>query len=65
MHADVHLQIHQLHATELHREAAATARSRTTPHPSAPAFRVRLGWKLVETGLRLVTAADRPVTLAA
>ncbi|MCX5226490.1 hypothetical protein ABZY16_13780 [Streptomyces sp. NPDC006553] len=61
MHADIHLQLHQLHAAELHREAAATA-----PRAPGPALRVQLGWRLVELGLRLATPAHRsPVTLAA
>ncbi|WP_328944454.1 hypothetical protein OG259_25995 [Streptomyces sp. NBC_00250] len=64
MHADIHLQLHQLHAAELHREAAAA--TATAPRPLAPALRVQLGWRLVELGLRLATPADRrPVTLAA
>ncbi|MGW6967435.1 hypothetical protein ACWGET_25690 [Streptomyces zaomyceticus] len=61
MHADIHHQLHQLHAAELHRAAATTA-----PRVPRPAFRVQLGWRLVEWGLRLVTPAHRrPVTLAA
>ncbi|MEV6245391.1 hypothetical protein AB0M38_04190 [Streptomyces sp. NPDC051742] len=60
MNADIHLQLHQLHAAELHREAAATV-----PHPSGSTLRVQLGWRLVELGLRMATPAHRPVTLAA
>ncbi|MFF3836136.1 hypothetical protein [Streptomyces sp. NPDC001930] len=61
MHADIHLQLHQLHAAALHREAAATA-----PRVPGPALRVQLGWRLVELGLRLATPTlRRPVTLAA
>ncbi|MFH9722398.1 hypothetical protein ACH4M4_05475 [Streptomyces sp. NPDC017254] len=66
MHADIHLQLHQLHAAELHREAAATARPDTGPRLPGPTLRVQLGWRLVELGLRLATPAHRrPVTLAA
>ncbi|WP_406058683.1 hypothetical protein OG462_17705 [Streptomyces sp. NBC_01077] len=70
MHADIHLQLHQLHAAELHREAAG--RRHPAPRPSTSAstststLRVQLGWRLVELGLRLATPAHRrPVTLAA
>ncbi|MFI1718408.1 hypothetical protein ACIGW4_29720 [Streptomyces sp. NPDC053513] len=62
MHADIHLQLHALTAEELRRKAAAV-------RPQAPArlpvLRSRLGWKLVELGLRLVTPAHRPAVLAA
>ncbi|MFB6528272.1 MULTISPECIES: hypothetical protein [unclassified Streptomyces] len=61
MHADIHLQLHQLHAAELHRAAATTA-----PRTPGPALRVQLGWRMVELGLRLATPAHRhPVSLAA
>ncbi|MFJ9581480.1 hypothetical protein ACIRQF_34475 [Streptomyces sp. NPDC101191] len=50
MHADIHLTLHRLTAAEL-QEAAAVA-APTTP------VRVRLGWRLVECGLRL--AVPRP-----
>ncbi|WP_329279252.1 hypothetical protein [Streptomyces sp. NBC_00691] len=61
MHADIHLQLHQLHAAELHRTAAATA-----PRVPGPTLRVQLGWRLVELGLRLATPAQRgPIALAA
>ncbi|MFD5033806.1 hypothetical protein ACFVWX_21025 [Streptomyces sp. NPDC058220] len=63
MHSDVHLQLHALRADELRREAAG----RPDLHPAvrpAPraglrtdyraALRTRLGWTLVELGLRLV-----------
>ncbi|MFD3995866.1 hypothetical protein [Streptomyces sp. NPDC058548] len=65
MHADIHLQLHQLHAAELHREAATTAPHTPAPRAPGPALRVQLGWRLVELGLRLATPAHRhPVTLA-
>ncbi|MEU6878484.1 hypothetical protein [Streptomyces sp. NPDC046712] len=58
MHADIHLQLHRLHAGEL-RNAAAQAPPRTP-------LRTQVGWALVELGLRLaVPASPRPVTLAA
>ncbi|MGR8010270.1 hypothetical protein [Streptomyces hypolithicus] len=53
MHSDVHLQLHHLRATELHRQAAAYARDRRPrPAPAVP-LRARLGWIMVEVGLRL------------
>ncbi|WP_411110243.1 hypothetical protein [Streptomyces sp. c-19] len=60
MNADIHLQLHRLHAADLRREAAATA-----PRPSDTTLRVQLGWRLVELGLRMAMPAHRPVTLAA
>ncbi|MFE6849616.1 hypothetical protein ACFVDH_02340 [Streptomyces sp. NPDC057674] len=61
MHADIHLQLHQLHAAELHRAAATTA-----PRVPGPALRIQLGWRLVELGMRLATPAHQhPVGLAA
>ncbi|MER5962470.1 hypothetical protein [Streptomyces sp. NPDC002057] len=65
MHADLHLRLHRLRAGELHRAAAAAARSRTAPHRPSLALRVRLGWKLVEWGLRMATPTGRPAPLAA
>ncbi|MFF0431868.1 hypothetical protein ACFYU9_06545 [Streptomyces sp. NPDC004327] len=56
MHADVHLTLHRLTATEL-REAAATT------VPAAP-LRVQLGWKLVEFGLRLAVPEPRRTTVS-
>ncbi|MFC9700135.1 hypothetical protein ACFTWD_05500 [Streptomyces sp. NPDC056943] len=64
MHADIHLHLHALTATELQSEAAAARRSAAGQTPTAP-LRVQLGWKLVELGLRMATPANRPVTLAA
>ncbi|MFI8768475.1 hypothetical protein ACIGN6_26715 [Streptomyces sp. NPDC053792] len=53
MHADIHLQLHALTAEELRHQAAAVR-----PHsPATPAVpvRIRLGWRLVEFGLKLAT----------
>ncbi|GAA3395151.1 hypothetical protein [Streptomyces roseoviridis] len=55
MHCDVHLMLHALTADELRRTAAEST-------PAVP-LRVRLGWTLVEFGLRL--AASRPRTAPA
>ncbi|WP_225802899.1 hypothetical protein [Streptomyces sp. NK15101] len=62
MHADIHLQLHALTAEELRNEAAAV---RPDAPARVPALRARLGWKLVELGLRLVTPARHPAALAA
>ncbi|MFF3717956.1 hypothetical protein [Streptomyces prasinus] len=57
MHSETHLALHRIRATELRTEAdahrlAATARSTRHPRP----LRARLGWILVEVGLRLAAA---------
>ncbi|MEU6169271.1 hypothetical protein [Streptomyces tanashiensis] len=62
MHADIHLQLHALTASELRHEAAAVRPPAAAP---APALRARLGWRLVELGLRMVAPADSPAVLAA
>ncbi|WP_369144490.1 hypothetical protein [Streptomyces sp. R44] len=65
MHADIHLQLHALTAAELRREAAAVRPSATPRVPALRTLRARLGWTLVEWGLRMATPAHRPATLAA
>ncbi|MEV7872115.1 hypothetical protein AB0P17_39785 [Streptomyces sp. NPDC088124] len=57
MHADVHLTLHHLRAAELRREAAGPHRPRRQLRIRTN-LRTRLGWSLVELGLRLV---NRPV----
>ncbi|MFI6085875.1 hypothetical protein ACIBBB_33890 [Streptomyces sp. NPDC051217] len=52
--SDVHLQLHSIRATELRAEAAAYR----SPSP-APRWQTRLGWLLVEYGLRLVNRPAR------
>ncbi|MYS07189.1 hypothetical protein GTW71_12230 [Streptomyces sp. SID6041] len=65
MHPDIHLQLHRLHAAELHDEAAATA-PRTPDRTPGRVLRVQLGWRLVELGLRLATPPrSRTAPLAA
>ncbi|WP_031076351.1 hypothetical protein [Streptomyces sp. NRRL S-118] len=53
MHPDIHRQLHALRAAELHR-AARPRRRPVPPRRRRPAVRVRVGWVLVELGLRLV-----------
>ncbi|MFE6195687.1 hypothetical protein [Streptomyces sp. NPDC057838] len=48
MHPDIHLALHHARAAELRAEAG--------PRPaSRPDLRTRLGWTLVEVGLKLAT----------
>ncbi|WKX70599.1 hypothetical protein [Streptomyces sp. XD-27] len=64
MHSDIHLRLHHLRAEQLHQEARAVrsvrAAAGTRPRPVRPPhppglLRRRVGWGLVELGLRLVT----------
>lgn len=48
MHADVHHLLHTVRATELHDNAVEFRLPRTS-------LRTRVGWALVEVGLRLTT----------
>ncbi|MGW0289559.1 hypothetical protein [Streptomyces tuirus] len=54
MHPDIHLALHHARATEL--------RAETEPRP-APRhnLRTRLGWTLIEVGLKLATRPRQPV----
>ena len=63
-HAETSLALYRVHAAEFQAEAAAyrlatAARRSRTRH----ALRVRLGWTLVEAGLRLA-AAPKPAAVA-
>ncbi|MFE3248917.1 hypothetical protein [Streptomyces sp. NPDC059209] len=60
--SDVHLHLHSIRATELRAEAAAHRHRAVRPRtPAATPARVRarLGWLLVELGLRLVNRPAR------
>ncbi|MFF9015242.1 hypothetical protein ACF09C_20030 [Streptomyces sp. NPDC014870] len=59
MHADVHLLLHDLRAAELHDTATESGKHTL---PGTP-MRTRLGWTLVELGLRLAVPGVRPVTV--
>ncbi|MEV8402840.1 hypothetical protein ACWFRQ_23955 [Streptomyces niveus] len=61
MHTDIHLRLHALRAADLRTEAAAYRLSRAAA-PAPGGLRGRLGWFLVEAGLRLVH--HRPVHVA-
>ncbi|MFD5898386.1 MULTISPECIES: hypothetical protein [unclassified Streptomyces] len=55
--SDVHLHLHSLRAAELRAEAAAYRHRAVRREARA---RARLGWLLVELGLRLVNGPSRP-----
>ncbi|MET9405595.1 hypothetical protein ABZX90_07395 [Streptomyces sp. NPDC002935] len=53
MHPDTHLQLHHLRAAELRAEADAYRLTTETRSPGR--LRARVGWTLVEVGLRLAS----------
>ncbi|MER5468899.1 hypothetical protein [Streptomyces sp. NPDC002685] len=53
MHPDTHLQLHHLRAAELRTEADAYRLTTETRSPGR--LRARVGWTLVEVGLRLAS----------
>ncbi|GAA3769598.1 hypothetical protein ACFS5L_36575 [Streptomyces phyllanthi] len=55
MDPETHLALHRLRATELRDEADAYRLARAARRRSY-GFRTRLGWTLVEVGLRLASA---------
>ncbi|OMI33782.1 hypothetical protein [Streptomyces sparsogenes] len=61
---DIHLRLHRIRAERLRHEAprARPARPASSPHAARRARRLRsrLGWTLVEVGLRLATPRPRP-----
>ncbi|MET9435223.1 hypothetical protein [Streptomyces sp. NPDC006551] len=58
MHADIHLELHRLRAADLEHRVACTP-------PHTP-LRTRLGWTMVEVGLKLaIPSTARPTALAA
>ncbi|MET9898495.1 hypothetical protein [Streptomyces sp. NPDC006446] len=54
MHPDTHLQLHHLRAADLRAEADAYRLTAETGNPRR--LRARVGWTLVEVGLRLASA---------
>ncbi|MFF9216432.1 hypothetical protein [Streptomyces viridosporus] len=64
MHPETRLALHHVRVADLRAEAdahrlAGAARGRRSPHD----LRGRLGWTLVEVGLRLVTAPRAATTV--
>ncbi|GAA0933215.1 hypothetical protein [Streptomyces thermoalcalitolerans] len=57
---EIHLVLHRVRAAELHARAAAHRRATAAVRPRA--LRARLGWTLVEIGLRLATTAPKPAS---
>jgi hypothetical protein len=55
VHPDVHLLLHHQRAAALH----AAAQRSPVPARAPRTLRTRLGWTLVELGLRLATAPPR------
>ncbi|MFF4246720.1 hypothetical protein ACFYY2_19955 [Streptomyces sp. NPDC001822] len=53
MHCDIHLVLHDLRAAELHATAAVF-------RPARPGLRHRMGWTMIELGLRLTQASPAP-----
>ncbi|MEU6007771.1 MULTISPECIES: hypothetical protein [unclassified Streptomyces] len=58
MHAETHLVLHRTRATEFRAEADAYRLAARTDGPGA--LRTRLGWTLVELGLRLAAPRTAP-----
>ncbi|MFI6375838.1 hypothetical protein [Streptomyces sp. NPDC050546] len=59
MHPDIHLALHHARAAELRAEAGAPRPVRAR---QGHRLRTRLGWTLVEVGLRLATRTPGPAT---
>lgn len=58
MHSDIHILLHTYRAAELQREAAEF-----TPAPR-PRLRQRMGWTMIELGLRLAQSRPHPARAA-
>lgn len=54
MHSETHLQLHHVRAAELRAQADAHRLATEARRPGE--LRTRLGWTLVEVGLRLASA---------
>lgn len=54
MHFETHLALHRIHAAELRAEADAYRLAAMVRRPRD--LRTRLGWTLVDVGLRLIVA---------
>ncbi|MFD6281085.1 hypothetical protein ACFWFI_36835 [Streptomyces sp. NPDC060209] len=58
MHSDIHVLIHAYRAAELHHEAAAFRPA------DRPMLRQRMGWTMIELGLRLAQPGPLPARAA-
>ncbi|MGW3957279.1 hypothetical protein ACWEKM_41810 [Streptomyces sp. NPDC004752] len=61
MHAETHLALHHIRAAELHGEADAYRLAALARRPRD--LRARLGWTLVEIGLRLAATPRSAATV--
>ncbi|NEC89674.1 hypothetical protein [Streptomyces sp. SID12501] len=59
MNPDTHLALHRLRAADLHAEADAQRLALAARRPPQ-GLRTRVGWTLVEVGLRLASVPPRP-----
>lgn len=60
MHSETHLALHRIRDTELRAQAEAYRLAASVGHLRA--LRARLGWTLVELGLRIAAAPRAAVT---
>ncbi|MCW8218441.1 MULTISPECIES: hypothetical protein [Streptomyces] len=60
MHSDIHAMLHTYRSTDLRDEAAEAAEARVP----GPGLRHRMGWTMVELGLRLAQSRPVPVRTA-
>ncbi len=61
-HPEIHLALHRARAAGLHAEADAYRLAASAGRPRR--IRARLGWTLVDLGLRLAVATPGPTALA-
>ncbi|GGP86217.1 hypothetical protein [Streptomyces griseomycini] len=65
MHPEIHLALHHSRAVGLRAEADAHRLAAAARTPRRPRLlRARLGWTLVEVGLRLATAPRPPAAVS-
>ncbi|MGW1159639.1 hypothetical protein ACWD5Q_19945 [Streptomyces sp. NPDC002513] len=61
MHPETHLTLHRVRAAELRAEAEAYRLAASVRRPQG--LRIRVGWALVEVGLRLAAAPRTAVAV--
>lgn len=65
MHPETHLALHRIRVAALRAEADERRLAAAARHPRRPRpFRTRLGWALVEVGLRLAAAPRAAATVS-